>query len=213
MVMQPVLEISAADDFALWPVGDHESYGYLVLNGELTPAEVGTAVMRIADCNDFEPEEEHGPCPTDPLGTFLHGLLTMPDLFAAGGFRVTDDATDNTTDDTVFVEPGCCNGLETWRDWLDVLDAPGCSYFGHDPSSAAERVGDIVRLTLDAHATDGSPVIELSVNQVRGLVAGAQQDLRDFLSLAGTWAEQHLPAHAAAVTAALARALDLVPAP
>ncbi|MFB7555624.1 hypothetical protein [Streptomyces brevispora] len=203
IVTQPVLEVSAADDFAFWPVGKHESYGYLVLNGELTPAEVGTAVMRIADCNDFDPEVEHGPCPTDPLGTFLHRLLTMPDLFAAGGFRVTD-----TTTDTVFVEPGCCNGLETW---LDVLDGTGCSYFGHDPSSVAERVGDIVRLTLDAHGTDGSPVIELSVNQVRRLVAGVQQDLQEFLSLAGTWAEQHLPARAAAVTAALARALDLAP--
>ncbi|MFF3257457.1 hypothetical protein ACFYWP_42280 [Actinacidiphila glaucinigra] len=77
IVMQPVVEISADDDFALWPVGEQESYGYLVLNGGLTPAEVGTAVMQIAACNDFEPEEEHGPCPTDPLGTFLHGLLTM----------------------------------------------------------------------------------------------------------------------------------------
>ncbi|MDX2732885.1 hypothetical protein [Streptomyces sp. PA03-2a] len=206
--MQPVLEISPVDDFDFWPVGEHEPYGYLVLNGELTPAEVGTAVMRIADCNDFEPEEEHGPCPTDPLGTFLPGLLTMPDLFAAGGFRVTDNATD-----TVFVEPGCCNGLETWRDWLEVLDGTGCAYFGHDSFSVAERVGDIVRLTLDAHGTDGSPLIELSVDQVRRLVAGAQQDLQDFLSLAGTWAEQHLPAHAAAVTAALARALDLAPTP
>ncbi|MEU6275739.1 hypothetical protein ABZ871_25495 [Streptomyces populi] len=204
MVMQPVLEISAADDFALWPVGEHESYGYLVLNGELNPAEVGTAVKQIADCNDFEPEEEHGPCPTDPLGVFLHGLLTMPDLFAAGGFRVTDNATD-----TVFVEPGCCNGLETWRDWLEVLDGTGCAYFGHDPSSVAEHIGDVVRLTLDAHGADGSSVIELSVDQVRRLVAGAQQDLQDFLRLAGTWTEQHLPAHAAAVTAALARALDL----
>lgn len=204
--MQPVLEISAADDFALWPVGEQESYGYLVLNGELTPAEVGTAVMQIADCNDFEPEEEHGPCPTDPLGTFLHGLLTMPDLFAAGGFRVTDNATD-----TVFVGPGCCNGLETWRDWLEVLDGTGCSYFGHDPSSVAEHVGDIVRLTFDAYGTDGSSVNELSVDQARRLVAGAQQDLQDFLGLAGIWAEQHLPAHAAAVTAALARALDLAP--
>ncbi|MFD5498471.1 hypothetical protein ACFWJS_01915 [Streptomyces sp. NPDC127061] len=101
MVMQPVLEISAADDFALWPVGEHELYGYLVLNGELTPAEVGTAVMRIAVWNDFEPAEKHGQCPTNPLGAFLHGLLTMPDLFAAGGFRVTD-----TTTGTVFVEPG-----------------------------------------------------------------------------------------------------------
>ncbi|WP_327687000.1 hypothetical protein [Streptomyces sp. NBC_00467] len=206
--MQPVLEISAADDFALWPVGEHESYGYLVLNGELTPAEVGTAVMRIADCNDFEPEQEHGPCPTDPLGTFLHGLLTMPDLFAAGGLRVTDNATD-----TVFVEPGCCNGLETWRDWLDVLDGTGNAYFGHDPSSMAERVGDIVRLTLDAYGTDGTPVIELSPDHVRRLVTGAQQDLQDFLGLAGTWTEQHLPAHAAAVTASLARALNLTPTP
>ncbi|MFD4613052.1 hypothetical protein ACFWOT_34290 [Streptomyces sp. NPDC058440] len=118
--------------------------------------------------------------------------------------------TDNATD-TVFVEPGCCSGLETWRDWLEVLDGTGCSYFGHDPSSMAERVGDTVRLTLDAHAKDGSPVIELPVDQVRMLVTGAQQDLQDFLSLAGTWAEQHLPAHAAAVTAALARALDLGP--
>jgi hypothetical protein len=132
----------------------------------------------------------------------------MPDLFAVGGFRVTDNATD-----TVFIEPGCCNGLETWRDWLEVLDGSGRAYFGHDPSSVAERVNATVRLTLDAHGTDGSPVIELSVDQVRRLVASAQRDVRDFLSLTGTWAEQHLPAHGAAVTAALARALDLAPTP
>ncbi|MFF7725901.1 hypothetical protein [Streptomyces sp. NPDC008001] len=207
LVMQPVLEIDATDDFALWPVGEYESYGYLVLDGELTPAEVGTAAMQIAHCNDFEPEEEHRPRPTDPLGAFLHGLLTMPDLFAAGGFRVTDNATG-----TVFVEPGCCNGLETWRDWLEVLDGTGYAAFGHDPSSVAERVGDTVRLTLDAHAKDGSPTVELPVDQVRALVTGARQDLQGFLGLAGTWAEQHLPAHAPAVTAALARALDLEPA-
>ncbi|MFE8017894.1 hypothetical protein ACFU3O_34775 [Streptomyces antibioticus] len=201
--MQPVLEIFAADDFALWPVGEHESYGCLVLDGKRTPAEVGTAVMRIADCNNLDPEE-HGPCPTDPLGAFLHGLLTVPGLFAAGGFRVADTATG-----TVYVEPGCCNGLETWRDWLEVLDGTGCSCFGHDPSSAAERVGDTVRLTLEADAEDGSPAIALPVDQVRALITGARTDLRNFHSLAGTWAEQHLPAHAAAVTDDLARALDL----
>ncbi|MFF8732851.1 hypothetical protein ACF073_41275 [Streptomyces sp. NPDC015171] len=116
-----------------------------MLNGELTPAEVGTVVTWIADCNDFEPEGEPGPYPTDPLGTFPHGLLTMPGPFAAGGFRVTDNTTD-----TVFVGRGCCNGPETWRDWLEVLHGTGCAYFGHDPSSMAERLGDIVRLTLDA---------------------------------------------------------------
>ncbi|MFG3283247.1 hypothetical protein [Streptomyces sp. NPDC048111] len=209
--MQPVLEIFASDDFELWPVSAHSSYGYLVLHGKLTSAETGTAVMRIADCNGIAPEkgeEGDGAREPDALASFLHGLLTQPDLLAAGGFRVTDDATD-----TVLIEPGCCNGLEAWRDWLDVLDGAGCAYFGHDPSSTAERVDDIVRLTLDAHAAAGNPVTELPADQVRGLVAGAQQDLRDFLDLAATWAEEHLPTHAAAVTTALARALDLAPPP
>lgn len=204
MVMHPVLEIFAADDFTLWPVGELQPPGYLVLNGDMTPAEVGMAVMRIADCNDFEPDEEHGPCPTDPLGAFLHGLLTMPDLIAAGGLRVTDSATGS-----VFVEPGCCGGLEAWREWLEVLDGSGCSSFGHGPSSMAERVGEYVRLTFDADAKDCSPMIELPVDEVRTLVTGAQQDLRNFLSFAGNWATNHLPAHAIAVTTALARALDL----
>ncbi|MGW7095765.1 hypothetical protein [Streptomyces sp. NPDC054874] len=207
MVMQPVLEIFAADDFELWPVGEHESFGYLVLDRKLTPAKVGTAVMRIVDCNDFEAGEEHGPCPTDPLGTFLYGLLTMPDLFAPGGFRLP-----GTTTGTVFVEPGCCNGLETWRDWLGMLDGTGCAHFGHDPSSTAERIGDTVRLTHDV-GTDGSPVTELPTEQVDRLVADAQQDLQDFLGLAGAWSEQHLSAHAAPITAALARALTLASSP
>ncbi|MEW1693561.1 hypothetical protein ACIQOF_35750 [Streptomyces sp. NPDC091265] len=118
--MQAVLETSAADGLSLWPVDEYESHGYLGLDRKLTPAQVGTAVMRIADYNYAGPEEERAPCPADPLGTFLQGLRT--------------------------------------------------------------------------------------------LVAGAQQDLQDFLSVAGTWAEQHLPAHAAEVTAALARALDLASA-
>ncbi|MEV7494370.1 hypothetical protein AB0O08_26830 [Streptomyces anulatus] len=166
MVTQPVLEIFAADDCALWPVGEHESFGCLVLNGKPTPAEVGTAVMRIADRNG-----------------------------------------------TDFVEPGRWNGLGTWRDWLDVLDGTGCAHFGHDPSSTAERVGDTVRLTHDAYGTDGSPVTGMPADRVRRRVADAQQDLKDFLGLAGARAEQPPPANAASVTAALARALDLAPSP
>ncbi|MEU9047202.1 MULTISPECIES: hypothetical protein [unclassified Kitasatospora] len=206
MSMQPVLEIFAPDDFALWPTGEHQPWGYLVLNGELTPAEVGTAVWRLTDCNDVDPDEddERGPRPEDPLGAFLHGLLTMPDLFAPGGFRVTDPATG-----AVF-QPGCCTGLEEWRQWLTVADGTGTAWFGHDPDARAECVGRVVRLTQDAEDAN-SPVIELPLDELRRLLAGAEQDLRDFLALATGWAERQLPDHAAAVTAALARALDLEP--
>ncbi|MER7756170.1 hypothetical protein [Kitasatospora sp. NPDC097643] len=218
--MQPVLEIFAPGDFALWPVGEHEPHGFLLLDGELTPAEVGTAVMQIAEANNpyddeedadqdanAELDEELGPRPANQPGAFLHGLLNRECLLASGGFRVTDTATG------VVLQPGCCNGLEEWRAWLEVTDGAGSASFGHDPFPLAERTGHTVRLTVDAHAKGGSPVIELPLDELRTLIATAEQDLRDFLRLAGSWAQQQLPEHAEAVTAALARALDLADQP
>lgn len=117
IVLQPVLELCGTDGFTLWPVAKSAPYGFLPLSGRLDPAEVGTAVMRIADCNDIDPEDDGRPArPTDPLGGFLHGLLTMDDLFASGGLRITDTATGTTP------APGCCNGLDERRDWLEVVD-------------------------------------------------------------------------------------------
>ncbi|MFI6931597.1 hypothetical protein [Streptomyces sp. NPDC050287] len=78
-------------------------------------------------------------------------------------------------------------------------------------SPVAERFGDSVRLTVNTEQSD-SPVIELSVAELRNLLAGAERDLADFLTLAADWASRHLPGHCAPVTAALARVLDL-PAP
>ncbi|MEU8583224.1 hypothetical protein [Streptomyces abikoensis] len=202
IVLQPVLEICSPDGFALWPVAECEPYGFLPLSGALGPAELGTAIMRIADCNNIETDDDRPPRPADPLGSFLHGLLTTHDLFAAGGLRVTDTATGTT------LLPGCCNGLEEWRDWLEVLDGDGWASFGHDPSPLAERLGDTVRLTVDSEQ-DESPVIELPVSELRRLLATAERDLADFLQLAADWAAQHLPDHASSVTAALARALNL----
>ncbi|MFD4657405.1 hypothetical protein ACFWP2_17475 [Kitasatospora sp. NPDC058444] len=215
MSMRAVLEISTPEGFALWPTGSHGPYGSLALSGRLTAAEVGTAVWLLADRNDVEPDpgqaEERGPRPADPVGAFLHGLLTESHPYAPGGLVVTDPATG-----AVF-EPGCCNGLEDWREWLDVTDGSGTAWFGHDPDARAECVGRVVRLTRNAESGGGAesgegPVIELPVDELRRLLAGVERDLRDFLDLAAGWARRQLPEHATAVTAALARALDLEPA-
>ncbi|AIG75293.1 Hypothetical protein AJAP_12055 [Amycolatopsis japonica] len=200
ITMQPVLEVRATNGFALWPVAETESFGYMPLNGELTPLEVGTAVMNIVACNDLDPAD--GVRPADPLGSFLHGLLMLDTLFAAGGFRVTDSSTG-----VVFM-PGCCNGLEDWREWHQVIEGDGQVGFGHDPDPLAERHGDVVRLTVDAEQS-ACPVIELPAADLRQLLAGAEHDLAGFLALAAAWAEKNLHRHAVATVAALARALDL----
>ncbi|MFJ1708750.1 hypothetical protein [Kitasatospora sp. NPDC088346] len=78
--------------------------------------------------------------------------------------------------------------------------------FGHNPVALAELVGDTIRLTVD-HEQSDSPVIELSVAELRHLLAGAERDLTDFYQLAANWIAQHLPDQAVRVTAALADAL------
>ncbi|WP_028799955.1 hypothetical protein [Streptomyces sp. 142MFCol3.1] len=206
IVLQPVLEVHAPEGFTLWRVDGTRPYAFLPLSGGLTPAEVGTAVMSIADCNNVEPgDDSRSPRPADPLGGFLHGLITMDDLFASGGLRITDTATG------VTLLPGCCNGLDERRDWHEVLDGDGWACFGHDPSPLAERDGDTVRLTVDAE-DESSAVIDVPVGDLRRLLAGAERDLDDFLRLAAAWVALHLPDHVSPVISALGRALDL-PAP
>lgn len=114
--MQPVLEMYQPKEFTLWSVAWPKPFGYLPLSGMLDPVEVGTAVMRIAEVNDVDPEDDRPPRPADPLGAFLHGLLTMEQLFAPGGLRITDTETGTT------LVPGCCSGIEDSREWFTVID-------------------------------------------------------------------------------------------
>ncbi|MEW2505181.1 hypothetical protein AB0878_32410 [Amycolatopsis sp. NPDC047767] len=199
--MQPVVEVHARDGFALWPVSEARTDGYLALSGELTPLEVGTALMCVVGCNDVDPGDDgRPPRPANALESFLHGLLTFDSLFAAGGLKVTDAATG------VVSWPGCCSGLEEWRDWNQVFAFGGSVCLGHGP--LAERDGEIVRITADATPT-GSPVIEVPAGELRHLLAGVERDLAAFLALAADWAYRHLPRHALPVIAALIRVLDL----
>ncbi|WP_329391287.1 hypothetical protein OG625_38850 [Streptomyces sp. NBC_01351] len=201
--MQPVLEIYNADGFDLWPVAEVKPFSFLPLSGELSPAQVGTAVMSIAGWNVEPDQDADSPRPADPLGGFLHGLLTCGTLWASGGMRVTDSSSG------VSFVPGCCDGLEDWRDWHQFFDGDSALWFGHDPkSSVAERAGDAIRLTVDAEQSD-SQAIELSVTELRHLLAEAERDLAGFLALAAAWASKHLPNHSAPVSTALARLLDL----
>jgi hypothetical protein len=75
IVLQPVLEVYAATGYTLWPITEPgQPYGFMPLGGELSAAEVGTAFMRIAECNNVEPEADSRPRkPAGPLASFLPG--------------------------------------------------------------------------------------------------------------------------------------------
>lgn len=196
--MQPVLEVCAPEAFDLWPVAEVEPYRFLPLGGALVPAEVGAAVMAIAACNDIDPGDDRLPRPADPLESSCTACSPWTRSTRRAGCRSP----------TRSLAPPCCNGLEEWRDCLEVIDADGWASFGHDPSPIAERIGDTVRLTADAEA-DESLLIELPVAELRQLLEGAERDLTDFLHLAAAWTVRYLPDRALEVSGALARTLDL----
>lgn len=201
--MQPVLEISGPEGFDLWPVAEIEPYDFLPLGGTLAPDEIGTAVMALASCNDVDPDDDRPPRPADPLGGFLHGLLTLDPLFASGGLRVTD------TDTTTVLVPGCCSGLEDRGEWWEVVDGhSSAAGFGHDPSPFVERHGDTIHLTVDTEA-DASPTIRVPVTDLRRLLTGAERDLAAFLRLATRWTAAHLPDRSEELSRAITRALTL----
>ncbi|MFE5051292.1 hypothetical protein ACFRAI_33860 [Streptomyces sp. NPDC056637] len=205
ITVRPVLEIPCRLGFDLWPVSGAEPYTFLALDGHLAPDEVGTAVMAVAACNDVDPTDGLPPPPDDPLGGFLHGLLTMDPLFAAGGLQVVDSDTGTR------LVPGCCSGLEDRGDWWEVLDGGvSVAWFGHDPSPAAELHGSFVRLTVDS-AADSSQRIDVSSAELRHLLAGVEKDLVDFLGLAAGWGAEHLPDHWERLGDALAQALAMPP--
>ncbi|MGW2253061.1 hypothetical protein ACWCXH_23085 [Kitasatospora sp. NPDC001660] len=89
-----------------------------------------------------------------------------------------------------------------------MLDSEGTGGFGHGPPRLAQRLDDVVRLTVDMDLKKDSPVIELPSEELRALVVRAELDLRNFVDLAGRWAEQQLPEHAASIAAALGRVPD-----
>ncbi|MFJ4435396.1 hypothetical protein [Streptomyces sp. NPDC088923] len=209
--MKPVVEIQVVDEPLPWPVAELEPFGFLALRGGLSDGEIGAVVLGLARGNDHQGDPDLPPRPAGRLPALLHGLLSYEYPSAAGGLLVTDARTG--TDFT----PGCCCGLEDWRDWYDMLDGDGDArlWWGHggQPSGDpyAERDGALVRLRAAAGAASaaGTASAAVPVAEVRALLAGVEGALRDFLADAAAWAVRTVPAHADALGPALARAVAI----
>jgi hypothetical protein len=196
IVIQPVLETGALQDFAFWPVAEQPPYRFLPLTGDLRAEQVGTAVATMADYNSIRADDQL----TDPAGAFLSALLYEEGFVAPGGLRVRDEDSGTT------LTPGCCCGLECWRGWLEIADGDEL-WLGHDPMPWTEQLGDTVRLHPDSERP--GPVIEIARARLPRLLAGVQQHLADFLLLVDAWARQYAPESAQALVGAVDRSLDI----
>lgn len=196
ILIHAVLETAALPDFSFWPVAEQPPYSLMPLSGALSPDQIGTAIATLADYNSSRADSR----PTDAAAAFRSSLLHEEAFIAPGGLRVQDTDTGTT------VIPGCCCGLEDWREWLEIADG-GELWLGHDPTPWTEQLNESLRLHPDGE-TQG-PVIEISRAELTRLLLGVQQDLADFLLLVSSWADRHAPESAEAMVEAFDRSLKI----
>ncbi|MFG2722795.1 hypothetical protein ACGFW5_31530 [Streptomyces sp. NPDC048416] len=192
--MDAVLETYEATDFALWPVADPSSDRLLVLSGELSERETGTAMAVLTGCNAGD-QESTAAAVEDRVARQVGHLVTSDAVIAPGGLRLRDTTTG------VTAPPGCCCGLEDWRDWLGLLNGEQ-PWLGHDPSPRVEHIGTSLRLWPDGERPQG-PHIVVPPGQLPELLCSVQQRLSGFLACVAAWADRHAPALSAAVVARL----------
>ncbi|TRO59809.1 MULTISPECIES: hypothetical protein [unclassified Streptomyces] len=193
LIVDAVLETYVAADFALWPVADSPPDRLLVLSGELSSRELGTAMAVLTSYNKGQ-RERRPRAPKDSLEQ-VGRLVATECVVAPGGLRIRDTVTG------VTAVPGCCSGLENWRDWLDLMngDEP---WLGHDPTPRIEHAGAVARLWPDGDRPEGLP-IELPLAQLPQILGSVQDRLVGFLGAVEAWATSQTPSIAAAVVAKL----------
>ena len=195
-----VLEVEPLDDFTAWPVSGVSERRYLALSGMMPLEEVATAIAVILDYNGVVLDDD---AVLDGILLDRH-LAEAEALNAPGGLRFRDTATG-----AEFL-PGCCSGLESWREWHDVTESRDI-FLGHSPDPRLEHHDGGIRLWQDASSPE--PTLSISSERLPELLDASERNLHGFLGAVRTWAEATIPNLAASLVAAPDEHLQITPRP
>ena len=129
---------------------------------------------------------------TDKTPLTMEQLVNEPVRILPGGLQAVSGET--------VIAPSCCCGLETWREWIDLLKGGGSPWLGHDPAPWVEKLkGSFVVHSDGGLGEDGGPVtgvvtqISFSRSELEAAVELVQTDLAGFLMRLEDWARGHKP--------------------
>lgn len=122
---------------ALIPVYESEEGDLVPLTGSLSETEIARFLHSIATYagHDSHPEDE---------AALLSWLAESGERVLPGGLLALRNGVE--------IEPGCCCGLEDWRQWFWVAEGNDRVTFGHDPLVWFERSG----ASITIHASVGN---------------------------------------------------------
>ncbi len=165
----PVIENCLPDRRVDWaPATGSERW--IVLSGETLDKDVARVVASIARYNNSEIGLR------DTLQETSAAIVDA-EIFVVGGgllFREGD----------FVVEPGCCCGLESWREWFAAKKGGQSPWMGHDPMAWIDCSGDTAIVWLDEFNAQAATV---SYEALRDALNVAARDLADFVERLRAW--------------------------
>lgn len=177
--MQAVIEAPYYEGEFLcpWETPEFKPFSKIRLCGKMDYPQIGLVFAQLAQYNKIEI--------TTDRQTVLRQILKSQRLILPGGIQVV-------CQDRGTISPSCCCGLETWREWIDVLKTGTSPWLGHDPSPWIEIKGDVVRVWSDGGIIQVSNAfhVDISRTHFKELLMLVERDLQEFLFCIESWTQE-----------------------
>ncbi|MEV0644473.1 hypothetical protein AB0I28_04350 [Phytomonospora sp. NPDC050363] len=162
-----------------WPVTDMPLGSWLTLGPDCRDGDFGLFLAILAAPLDIAPSA----APAE----IAAALLAEECLLIPGGIQVHDDSAGQS------ISPGCCSGLEDWRDWKSLLQGNE-PWLGHDPTPEFAFLAGHFRLWQDGGAARAtSSCVDIPRADLTAHLAAVHNDLAAFRDAFSTWSHRHVP--------------------
>ncbi|MEH1122879.1 hypothetical protein [Micromonospora sp. CPCC 206061] len=208
----PVLEVGSAGLAAPWPMADNRSMPslpgrssvvpdrLLPLSGALDRDELGLAVAVMVEYAGGDALKA-ADAPS-VLAAFVESIPEAEALAVPGGLALVDAGAG------IRIEPGCCFGLESWREWARV-PAGESPWLGHSPDPWIEHRPDGTLRVWAGSDTVKSAHIDTTTAALAGMLGDAERALDEFVDQVEHWARTVAPDDTGTFAGLLRRGLRL----
>lgn len=172
--LSPVVDV-AYHSFPFEWAPSKSSSAFIELNDRSPDVDVALVVALLASYNDL--------LSAGSIEKVTSAVMKADTLILPGGLMVkTED---------VEIPPGCCSGLEDWREWFCVEPEGSTPWLGHDPSPWVECKPDLAIIWADGDLGDQSPSVSVSYSDLEVGRQSARANLIAFTARLSDWLSKH----------------------
>lgn len=140
------------------------------LNGAMREDELFSFLVALSE---FDLEGKTPATPSDAISV----LLNRDDGMLAGGLVAMKNE--------YRLFPGCCHGLESWREWANLRKGGPSPWLGHDPDAWIDASGE--RAVLHNGRAGPSESLEVEYSEISEAFANVEAELDLFAARMESW--------------------------